>query len=88
MDNDRQKSTMPSNGLVPVFKIIDFLAIFRNEITTILTPSTLEESEWGLEVVTFFVLEVPDYESVMLIYLFIYRVGQKLFDMGQKKLDT
>ncbi len=25
----------------------DFLAIFRNEITTILTPSTSEGSEWG-----------------------------------------
>ncbi len=50
-----------------------FLAIFRNEITTILTPSTSEGGEWvEVGVVTFFVLEVPDYESAMLIYFFIY----------------
>ncbi len=45
--------------------------IFRNEITTILTPSTSEGSEWerwggGRN---FFVLEVPDYESAMFIYI-------------------
>ncbi len=47
-----------------------FLAIFRNEITTILTPSTSEGDGWG--VVTFG-LEVPDYESAMLIYSYIYK---------------
>ncbi len=46
-----------------------FLAIFRNEITTILTFST---SEGGGGVVAFFVLEVPDYKSAMLIYLYSY----------------
>ncbi len=44
-----------------------FLAIFRNEITTILTPSTLEGVSGGGNV---FVLEVPDYESAMLVYLY------------------
>ncbi len=38
-----------------------FLAIFRNEITTMLTPSTSEGDEWGRWwVVTFFVLKIPD----------------------------
>ncbi len=46
-----------------------FLAIFWTEITTILTAST---SEGEVEVVAFFVLKVPDYESSMLIYLYIY----------------
>ncbi len=49
-----------------------FLAIFRNEITTILTPSTSEAGEGEVKVVTFFVLELPDYKSTMLIYLYIY----------------
>ncbi len=47
----------------------DFLAIFRNEITTILTPPISEGGECGEEgVVTFFVLKVPDNESAMLIH--------------------
>ncbi len=47
-----------------------FLAIFRNEITTILTPST---SEGEVGVVTFFVLVVPDYESAM-VNILIYKI--------------
>ncbi len=48
-----------------------FLAIFRNEIMTILIPSTSEGVIGEVGVVTFFVLDVPDYESTMLIYFYI-----------------
>ncbi len=57
----------PTNYIVFVF-----LAIFRNEITTILTPSSSEGVSGGCGVVMFFILEVPDYESAMLIYFYIY----------------
>ncbi len=65
---------MPVN---PIFSLKKFTALclckftWRNNfLAIVLTPSTLEGGEvW---VVTFFVFEVPDYKSVMLIYLYIY----------------
>ncbi len=51
-----------------VFCSFFFLAIFRNEIKTILTLWTSEE---GGGMITFFILEVPDYKSTMLIYFTI-----------------
>ncbi len=76
--------------------------IFRNEITTILTPSNSggrELGRWGWSrfsfwrflitnpgrwgVVTFFVLEVPDYESAMLIYFYIYIKCTRSYGTGR-----
>ncbi len=53
-----------------VIDIIDsFLAMFQNEIMTILTHS-ISEGDQGIRwTFTFFVLEVPGYKSAMLIYL-------------------
>ncbi len=64
-----------------------FLAIFRNEITTILAPSTSERGEWwrrGWSRV--FVLEVPDHSFTILIYIYtIYMFTCKVF---QKKCNS
>ncbi len=46
-----------------------FLAIFRKEIAPILTFSTSERVSEGGGSGHIFILEVPDYESAMLIYL-------------------
>ncbi len=57
------------------FVFCRFLAIFRNEMTTILTPSTSEGGEWGRWEwcrFPFWRSQVPDYESAMLIYLYIF----------------
>ncbi len=53
-----------------------FLAIFRNEITTIMNPPPrLQKGVTGGGHI--FVLEVPDYESAMLIYFYIYITGSR-----------
>ncbi len=51
-----------------------FFSDISERNNSILTPSTSEGGEWG-RWSRFFVLEVPDYESAMFIY--IYSHGQK-----------
>ncbi len=57
--------------LSSVVGYILFLAIFRNKITTIVTPSTSEGGGGGGHV-TFFVLGVSYYESAMFIYIYAW----------------
>ncbi len=62
--------TLPDSEMGMLISLMEdsskiFLAIFRNEIATIPTPSTSEEGEVGM--VTFLVLEVPDCKSAMLL---------------------
>ncbi len=52
------------------FKVLEkLLAMFRNKITTILTRSTSKWGEWGRWLIMFFVLEVPNHKSTLLIYV-------------------
>ncbi len=55
----------------PSASFLVFLAIFRNEITTILTSSISEEVDWvSWEIVLFFISEVPK----LLIRVYMLRI--------------